>query len=162
MNDTPLPFTVSAMRTVGWPLVCAASSKAARICVMSCPSMRMTCQPKAAYFRSMGAMSMTSFVQPSICSRFRSTTAQTLSTLKFAADIAASQTLPSCCSPSPIRQYTRRSCPASRIPSAAPTEIPRPWPSEPLETSTPFVFSRCGWPWKVLPKRRKVMISLSL
>ncbi len=23
-----------------------------------------------------------------------------------------------------------------------------PWPSDPLETSTPGSFSRCGWPWK--------------
>ena len=51
----------------------------------------------------------------------------------------ASQFDPSSSSPSPTRHQTRRPV------SAAPTATPSPWPSDPLENSTPGARLRSGW-----------------
>ncbi len=73
---------------------------------MSWPSTRITFQPKLSYFSPSGSTSITSFTHPSICRRLQSMTAIMLSRWKWPASMAASQTWPSCCSPSPIRQNT--------------------------------------------------------
>ena len=104
MKEMPLPFTVWAMRAVGRPFVAFAPAKAACNAARSWPSTLITCQPKARNFSSSGSTFMMSFVRPSSCTPLSSTMAQTLSSPKCAAVMAASQTWPSWTSPSPMRQ----------------------------------------------------------
>jgi len=54
MKDTPLPFTVLATITIGFPFVAFASSNAFFISSKLCPSMFITCHPKASNFLSIG------------------------------------------------------------------------------------------------------------
>ena len=42
-----------------------------------------------------------------------------------------------------------------------PTHIERPWPSEPVETSTPSVRFMSGWPWSWAPIWRRPIRSSS-
>ena len=116
----------------------------------------MTFQPKARYLSASGSTVMTALTRPSICSLFLSTMQQRLSRPKWPAAIAASQMLPSWCSPSPVTQYTRQPAPAMRPAMAAPTAMPSPWPSEPLDTSRPASAGAWGCPWKGLPSLRRL------
>ena len=68
---------------------------------------------------------------------------------------------PSASSESPQRTQTLKSADSSLAPaSAIPTEIGRPWPSEPVATSTQGS-SGVGWPCRREPNSRKVSSSSS-
>src|SRR5579862_316376 len=77
--------------------------------------------------------------------RLKSSITVRLFNFRFAATIIDSQTDPSLASPSPMSVTTRRGDFAILNASAMPTATPMPWPSEPVETSTPGTFSRSGW-----------------
>src|SRR5437588_5850392 len=73
-------------------------------------------------------------------------TAVRLESLCLPAQSAASHTEPSLISPSPITTITRLSRFSMRAASAMPTPTERPWPSAPVEASTPAIFAASGWP----------------
>src|ERR1019366_5002224 len=81
INETPLPFTVLAISTVGLPLVAAASAKAACSAGISCPFTSITCQPNASHLSTSGSTSIMSFTKPSSWMRLLSTITHTLSFL---------------------------------------------------------------------------------
>ncbi len=83
-----------------------------------------------------------------------------LERLALPACSTASQIDPSAISESPQRTQTREGIFSSRAASATPTPIGRPWPSEPVATSTQGR-SGVGWPSSREPNLRKVSSSSS-
>ena len=81
MKLTPLPFTVVGDDDRGLAGPALAFSRASTTCRISWPSMVITSQPKLRYFSSSGSTFITSFTQPSICRRLRSTMPTRLSRL---------------------------------------------------------------------------------
>ena len=73
--------------------------------------------------------------------------------LKWAAAAAPSQLSPSWMSPSDIsvKTWEVSDSPSRRSARQIPTDIESPWPSEPVETSTPGVRCMSGWPWRWEP-----------
>ena len=85
-----------------------------------------------------------------------------LSSSSWAACSNASHIEPSAISESPHRHHVRNGRRSSRLPaSATPTAIGRPWPSEPVATSTHGMIGT-GWPSNFEPNLRKLSRSSSL
>ena len=101
MNETPLPLTVWAMITLGRPFTAFAASQAATIAATSWPSHSITFQPKARHLSGMGSTGMIAAVSPMSWTWLSSTIASSESSPNLAPVRAASQTWPSCSSPSP-------------------------------------------------------------
>src|SRR5687767_6873464 len=79
------------------------------------------------------------------CELLKSKSTVKLESSRLQATMMASQVLPSLASPSPIRVNTRRGLPATLNASAMPTASPMPWPSDPVDASTPATLRRSGW-----------------
>ena len=60
----------------------------------------------------------------------------------------ASHTWPSWISPSPSRAYTRQGLFCFLAASAMPQAAEIPWPSDPVDISTPGMDFMSGWPWR--------------
>src|SRR3972149_885545 len=60
--------------------------------------------------------------------------------------MAASQLLPSCNSPSPVRTKVRHDAPSNLAASAVPTATGKPCPNGPVFVSTPGTLVQLGWP----------------
>ncbi len=124
---------------------------------MSCPSISNTRHPKASQRLAIGSMAMISSVGPSSDSVFLSMIATILPSLKWDADGAASQTIPSFISPSPIRTKTRQLFLSIRAVSAIPTATESPCPSDPVLMSQPGIFFMSGCIPKGLSRLLKVL-----
>ena len=140
-------------------LTSLARPRASTTSVMLWPSMRISSQPKLAYWAARGSTCITSWTAPSICRRLQSMMAITLSSSYWPASMAASQTCPSRPSPSPMMQKILCFLRSSRAARAMPTAILNPWPNDPVETSTPGSLSQWGCPWKGEPNLRSVTTS---
>ena len=89
-------------------------------------------------------------------------TAVRLSSFALAACSKASHMEPSAISLSPQSAQTRYGRRSSRLPArATPTAMGRPWPSEPVATST-HGSTGVGWPSNGLPSLRKLSSSSSV
>lgn len=88
-------------------------------------------------FSGSGSMQSTSLVSPRACILFLSIIKHRLSRELCAANIIASQLLPSFISPSPTRQYIAFLIPLRFEPKASPQATGKPCPRLPVDSSTP-------------------------
>ena len=114
-----------------------AAAYARSMAATSCPSISIAFQPNASTRRRYASRSQPCIVSPVWPSRLTSMIAVRLSRPLWPAASKASHIEPSAISESPHRHQTRYGSRSSRLPaSATPTLIGRPWPSEPVATST--------------------------
>ena len=136
-NDTPLPFSVRARIIVGLPFVARASANAARSASTSWPSTTIACQPNARQRAAMRSMSC-----PNCVARLwpRRVDVDDRAEVVELVELAPSGGLPH-------RAFGHLAVahqhvgavvgePMRRALSAMPTPAARPWPSEPVATST--------------------------
>ena len=105
MRGTPLPGSVRSTIALGLPLLSRAPASAPTTALMSLPSISNVSQPKARHLSATGSMSSTT--GPSAWMPLQSISATSPSSLKWLADMAASQVEPSCISPSDSSTKTR-------------------------------------------------------
>ncbi|OPY72750.1 MAG: hypothetical protein A4E64_02834 [Syntrophorhabdus sp. PtaU1.Bin058] len=149
MNDTPLPFTVSAMSTLGESVTFRNCLNTRASLRKSWPLHRFTYHPDAFSLASRFFNSMISFTGLSVWTLLKSIMAQMLFSPWCVALWSDSQTWPSWNSPSPVSTKTLPPLFLSLFAKAMPFAFDMPMPREPVFASMPGVVIT-GWPSRPL------------